>query len=72
MLQIVLLILGGIVVLMGLVVLARGEFKLSSSRTLEGGQARLAGLGIIALGLAVMAFAWWGLPHSGSFRFGIG
>jgi hypothetical protein len=64
MLQVVLIGLGGIVALMGLATLFRGEFNLSGSRTLTGGSALAAALVILAAGAAVIAYALWVLPNT--------
>jgi hypothetical protein len=64
MLQIVIIALGAIVGAMGLMVLAKGELKLSKANALKDNSARLAGGIVIAIGLATVAYAVFILPNT--------
>lgn len=54
--------LGILVALSGLTTISKKQLKLSGTKKLEGDAAKKAGVVILVVGLAVVVFAWVGVP----------
>lgn len=62
MLQLVGIGVGVVAIVMGVMALTKGEIKLSGSKTLKNGQAKVAGVITIIIGVAVAIFCLVGIP----------
>jgi len=62
MIQIVAVVVGAMAILAGIKGLSGGEVQLSRSTTLKGQSAKTAGLIALIIGVALVAFALFGLP----------
>ncbi len=62
MLQIAAIVIGIVAVVMGITALTKGEVQLSRKTTLRGGSARAAGVLTIVVGVAIIGFAFIGIP----------